>query len=59
MTVPVQNSILFNQALVKAKVKAELHIYQAGGHGFGLKNKTTAEDWFKTLENWMRGNQFL
>lgn len=59
MTVPVQNSMLFNQALVKAKVKAEMHIYQAGGHGFGLKNKTTAEDWFKTLENWMRGNQFL
>lgn len=58
-TVPVQNSILFNQALVKAKVKAEMHIYQAGGHGFGLKNKTTAEDWFKTLENWMRGNQLL
>lgn len=59
MTVPVQNSILFNQALVKARVKAEMHIYQAGGHGFGLKNKTTAEDWFKTLENWMTGNQFL
>lgn len=58
-TVPVQNSILFNQALVKAGVKAEMHIYQAGGHGFGLKNKTTAEDWFKTLENWMRGNQLL
>ncbi len=58
-TVPVQNSILFNQALVKANVKAEMHIYQAGGHGFGLNNKTTAEDWFKTLENWMRGNKFL
>lgn len=58
-TVPVQNSILFNQALVKANVKAEMHIYQSGGHGFGLNNKTTAEDWFKTLENWMRGNKFL
>jgi acetyl esterase/lipase len=58
-SVPVQNSILFNQALVKAKVKSELHIYQAGGHGFGLKNKTTKEDWFKTLENWMRENKFL
>lgn len=58
-TVPVQNSILFNQAMVKANVKAELHIYQAGGHGFGLNNKTTAEDWFKSLENWMSGNGFL
>jgi acetyl esterase/lipase len=58
-TVPVQNSILFNQALVKANVKAEMHIYQAGGHGFGLNNKTTTEDWFKSLGAWMKGNQFL
>lgn len=58
-TVPVQNSILFNQALVKAKAKGELHIYQAGGHGFGMKNKTTTEDWFLSLENWMITNAFL
>jgi acetyl esterase/lipase len=59
MTVPVQNSILFNQALVKAKVKGEMHIYQAGGHGFGLNNKTTSEDWFKTMTSWMKDNKFL
>lgn len=58
-SVPVQNSILFNDALVKAKVKSELHIYQGGGHGFGMKNKTTTEDWFKTMESWMKGNKFL
>jgi acetyl esterase/lipase len=58
-TVPVQNSILFNQALVNANVRGELHIYQAGGHGFGLKNKTTKEEWFNSLENWMKGNKFL
>lgn len=58
-TVPVQNSIMFNLALVKAKAKAELHIYQAGGHGFGLKNPTTTEDWFLNLEAWLKGNKFL
>jgi acetyl esterase/lipase len=58
-TVPVQNSILFNLALVKAKAKGELHIYQAGGHGFGMKNTTTTEDWFLSLEGWMKGNKFL
>jgi acetyl esterase/lipase len=58
-TVPVQNSLSFNMALVKAKVKGEMHIYQAGGHGFGLKNKTTTEDWFKSLESWMKQNSFL
>lgn len=54
-----ENSILFYQALVKAGVKSELHIYQAGGHGFGLKNKTTTQDWFKTLGAWMKSSKFL
>lgn len=57
--VPVQNSILFNQALVRNKVKAEMHLYQGGGHGFGLRNKTTTDDWFERLSNWMKANQFL
>lgn len=57
--VPVQNSILFNQALVKAKAKGELHIYQAGGHGFGMQNKTTTENWFLSLEGWLKDNKFL
>ena len=57
--VPVENSILFNQALVKNKVPVETHLYQAGGHGFGLHNKTTADEWFARLENWMKSNKFL
>lgn len=57
--VPVQNSIIFNQALVKHKVKAEMHLYQGGGHGFGLNNKTTSDDWFERLANWMKSNKFL
>lgn len=57
--VPVENSILFNQALVKNKVKAEMHLYQGGGHGFGLNNKTTTDDWFERLKNWMKANKWL
>ncbi|RZM25582.1 MAG: alpha/beta hydrolase [Pedobacter sp.] len=57
--VPVENSILFNQALVKNKVKAEMHVYQGGGHGFGLNNKTTKDDWFERLKNWMEANKWL
>jgi len=34
--VPAENSILFYLALRKAKVPAEMHIYEKGGHGFGL-----------------------
>ncbi|MBC7566123.1 MAG: alpha/beta hydrolase [Pedobacter sp.] len=57
--VPVQNSMDFNAALVEHKVKGEMHIYQAGGHGFGLNNKTTTDDWFERLHNWMKSNKFL
>jgi len=55
--VPVENSILFEQALVKNKVPVEAHFYQAGGHGFGLHNKTTTDDWFVRLQNWMTANK--
>ncbi|MBB2146637.1 alpha/beta hydrolase fold domain-containing protein [Pedobacter sp. LMG 31464] len=58
-TVPVKNSLAYDEALAKNKVPAEMHIYQAGGHGFGLNNKTTKENWFETLKNWMRANNLL
>lgn len=35
-TVPVENSLLFVQALRKAKVPVEFHLYEKGPHGFGL-----------------------
>jgi acetyl esterase/lipase len=52
--VPVQNSMLFYEAMVKAGVKGELHIYEKGGHGFGLNNSTTHDQWFDRLVNWMK-----
>lgn len=58
-SVPVKNSILYNEALTKFKVPAEMHIYPTGGHGFGLQNKTTKDDWFERLKNWMQSNQWL
>ncbi|MBF9253658.1 alpha/beta hydrolase [Pontibacter sp. 172403-2] len=57
--VPVENSIVFYQALVKNKIPAEMHIYQNGGHGFGMHNSTTADDWFESCLNWLRSNDFL
>jgi len=58
-TVPVMNSVVFYEAMVKAKVKGELHLYQAGGHGFGLNNKTTKDEWFERCKNWMDANGLL
>lgn len=40
--VPVQNSILFSNALAANKVQFELHIYPSGVHGLGLCEEITA-----------------
>ena len=55
--VPVQNSILFYEALIQHGVSAEMHIYQNGGHGFSLANdkgyltswKNRCLDWLNSL----------
>lgn len=51
--VPVENSIRYYQACIKNGVKAEMHLYPAGGHGFGMYNKTTTDDWMQRLRNWL------
>jgi acetyl esterase/lipase len=54
-----ENSIRFYQALLKNKVPAELHLYEHGGHGFGLHNPSTNEEWFKSRLDWMRTNHLI
>lgn len=54
-----ENSILFYQQLLKNKVPAELHLYQKGGHGFGMNNPTTKDEWMERLKNWMLTNRLL
>lgn len=36
-TVPIKNSLVFFQALTDNGVRAELHVYPTGGHGWGFK----------------------
>ena len=57
--VPVGNSIAYYQALIRNNIPAEMHIYQAGGHGFGMNNKTTTDQWTERLKNWLRVNKLL
>jgi acetyl esterase/lipase len=56
--VPIQNSLMMYEAITKAGAKAEMHLYQAGGHGFGMNNKTTPDQWFDHCINWLKANQF-
>ena len=58
-TVNVQNSIVFYQALLLNKVPAEMKLYQRGGHGFGMNNKTTTDKWFPQVINWIQGNGWM
>ncbi|WP_017257384.1 alpha/beta hydrolase [Pedobacter arcticus] len=51
--VPSENSADYMIALKRANVPVEAHFYKAGGHGFGLNNKTTKEDWFLTMMEWL------
>ncbi len=57
--IPVKNSLLFFNALVKAKVKAEMHIVQDGGHGFGLYDPENKDKWFIWCIDWMKKNGFI
>jgi acetyl esterase/lipase len=52
------NSIRFYQALRKAKVPAEMHIFSEGGHGFGIrKSGKTSENWPGTVCGVVQGDE--
>ena len=47
-------------ALKKAGVSAELHIYESGGHGYGLrKTDLPVTSWPDRMEDWMRRLKLL
>ncbi|WP_053990543.1 alpha/beta hydrolase [Mangrovimonas sp. TPBH4] len=52
--VPVENSLRYYKGLVENGVSSELHVYNQGGHGFGLKGRGSSTAWTKTLENWLK-----
>ncbi len=54
-TVPAENAVYYFLALRKAKVPAELHVFQNGPHGVGLAMEDPAlSEWSKLLTNWLR-----
>ena len=65
--VPVQNSLLLIEAMLKKQIPVEFHMYPSGGHGLGLANKLTAnpggygvqkncEAWMESLRIWLEDN---
>lgn len=58
--VPVENSVRFYLALRKAKVPAEMHVFENGPHGVGLALWDPAlSTWPTLLSNWLRGRGLL
>jgi acetyl esterase/lipase len=59
-TVPVEQGLRFYDALVKAGVPSEMHIFANGPHGVGLGGSDASlEQWPNLLDTWLRANGLL
>jgi len=59
-TVPVEQGLRFYEALVKAGVPAEAHIFPNGAHGSGLgKGDAALDQWPGLMETWLRAQGLL
>ena len=59
-TVPLDNSLLYVQALTRAGVPAELHVFEQGGHGIGMRDGLgNASAWPRRAEDWLRQRGLL
>lgn len=59
-TVPVEQSLTFFNALQKAGVPSEMHIFASGNHGSGLgKGDPALQQWPALLDAWLRAKGLL
>jgi len=59
-SVPVENAVVFFQALTRAGVPAELLVFERGEHGIGMRDGLgTASDWPRRAEEWLRARGLL
>jgi len=58
--VPVQNSIDYTMALKKFNIPCELHIYEKGGHGYGLgRTNGTESTWPQACGKWLKARGYI
>ncbi len=61
-TVRMENTLMFAEALRKKRVPFDLHIYQKGGHGMGLKDKAPfahPHPWANDCLFWLQAQGFV
>ncbi len=57
--VPIKNSIAYYEQLVRYGIPSELHIFQKGGHGYGLAGgKDTQSSWPELCIKWLKASGF-
>ena len=58
--VPPRNSIEFYSALKRFNVPAEMHIFQKGGHGFGIRQEgIPANNWPNLFIDWLKAREII
>ena len=60
--VKIENSLAFAEALRAAGVPFDLHIYEKGGHGMGLKDKPPfahPHPWANDSLFWLKAQKFV
>lgn len=59
-TVPIENSENFLKALENNKVPVELHKFEVGGHGFGMRKRgIPVDNWADLLKIWLKNNKLI
>jgi acetyl esterase/lipase len=57
--VPPKNSIVYFEAMTRNKVPVEMHVFQSGGHGYGLsEGKGTQSAWPELCIKWLNSHGF-
>lgn len=57
--VPVKNSFVYYEGLLKFNIPSELHVFQKGGHGYGLSgNRETQSAWPDLCLKWIKVSGF-
>ena len=50
----------FRDALVSAGQRPEIHVFSAGGHGFGMRKQGTSSDhWIDELYYWLKAQRLV
>ena len=57
--VALEPVVRFHDALISAGHKPEVHVFNAGGHGFGMRKQGTSSDhWIDALYYWLEAQGF-